>query len=70
MNDAQYKTDLKAAYNETLASKGTADAALDAFLDAFITATGDYVRSATINYMSGLISGSGPVTGQFEGDLQ
>jgi hypothetical protein len=67
---AGLKTDLHAAFDATQVAAADAATAEQNFVDAIATAIDTYVRSAGINYESGLASPDGVVTGTFAGGLE
>jgi hypothetical protein len=64
------KTNLKAAFDATQVAAADAATAEQNFVNAFATAIDTYVRTAAINYESGLVDAEGPVTGSFIGNLE
>lgn len=67
---AQLETSLSALYDGTLVASDNAQDARTAFVNQLAAIIDAYVRSAAIDYTGGLIAGSTPVTGTFEGNLQ
>jgi len=63
------KTDLTTLYNGTINSTGNAQQAQTAFINGLADTIERYVKGAQINYTTGLVAGSTPVTGTFNGSL-
>jgi hypothetical protein len=70
LNTVQFKTDLKALYTNAQTGTDDADAALDSFLDAFVLAAENFIKSAQIVYTGGLAADGVPVAGTFEGEIE
>ena len=69
LNKAQLITDLGNAYDATLVASVDAATAKANFVTAMANAIDAYVKTAKINYTSGLAAGATAVTGTFTGTL-
>lgn len=66
LDKAQLKTDFKSLVTDMRTREENSD---DEFAERFANLMDEYIKSATINYTSGLITPQGSVTGTFVGKL-
>lgn len=67
LNKNGLKVNLRALYNDTLDNKGLSpEGAKEAFINGLANAIETFIKTATVNYITGLTSASGGVvTGTF-----
>ena len=65
LNKPQLEIDLGNLFDSTLTGNGSAADAKLAFVTTLATIIDDYVKSAQVNYISGLSAGANIVTGEF-----
>ncbi|GGB83055.1 hypothetical protein GCM10007424_23850 [Flavobacterium suaedae] len=67
LNTEGYKAEILALITEMRERTEISD---EEYADRWAQATEQYIKSATINYLSGLIAPTGAVTGTFNGTIE
>lgn len=70
LNKSNIKRDIIEAINSVKDQETDRDQAIDTFADKLADSIMNAIRSSTIEYITGLISPSGLVTGTFQGNLK
>lgn len=69
LNKITLQQDIKQAFKDMKQADTDEEQGLNMFCDKLASALDKYVRSAQINYITGLVAPQGPVTGTFNGNL-
>lgn len=70
LNKNNIKRDIIEAMNSVKGQETDRDQAINTFADKLADPIINAIRSSTIEYLTGLTSPSGPVTGIFQGNLK
>lgn len=70
LNKNNIKSDIIEAINSVKDQETDRDQAINTFADKLADSIINAIRSSTIEYLTGLTSPSGPVTGIFQGNLK